>query len=132
MNISFRILEARPVRWILALGWTACTMVLLLQPTEAQVINTGIAPGPPSLAREIVFTIGHLFVFAVLTALWRWALGAHLPPARAMWTAVAVALLVGILTEWGQTLVPSRGVQLTDLMADAAAALLVAWVWPKM
>lgn len=122
-----QLLHRPPVRWLLALAWTGWIILILIQSEAQPVVNLGIPPGPDSLEREIFFTSGHLVGFAVLSALWWWALVGHVPNRRALLIAVIVALVVGAGTEWLQTFTPDRHFQLTDLAADALGALLVAW-----
>lgn len=120
-------LGASPARWLLALAWTGWITLILVQSEAQPVVDLGIPPGSDTLERELFFTSAHLAAFAVLAALWWWALAAHLPGRRALVIAVVVAVGTGLATEWLQTFTPDRHFQLSDLIADVAGALLAAW-----
>ncbi len=106
------------LRWTLAPAATALLVVLLLQPEQQPIINTGIPPGPPSLERDLFFITGHILWFALLVVLWRWTLTMRFYPSSALLLAILIALVVGTSTEFAQTLVPGRGATLVDLLAN--------------
>jgi VanZ family protein len=113
--------RAKPLhvfRWMLAPAATALLVVLLLQPEPQPIINTGIPPGPPSLARDLFFITGHILWFALLVVLWRWTLSMRFHPFSALLLAILIALVVGTSTEFAQKFVPGRGATLVDLLAN--------------
>ena len=63
----------------------------------------------------------HFAEFAVLFALWRWALGPHRAP-----LAAAIAFAWAILDEVHQSWVPGRDADPIDVLVDAAG-IAVAW-----
>jgi VanZ family protein len=103
---------------MLAPAATALLVVLLLQPEQQPIINTGIPPGPPSLARDLFFITGHILWFGLLVVLWRWTFTMRFHPSSALLLAILIALVVGTSTEFAQRLVPGRGATLVDLLAN--------------
>jgi VanZ family protein len=108
------------LRWMLAPAATALLVVLLLQPDQQPVINTGIPPGPPSLARDLFFITGHILWFTLLVVLWRWTLTMRFHPPSALLLAILIAFVLGTSTEFAQKFVPGRGSTLVDLLANYA------------
>lgn len=100
-------------RWTWVVGWAVLIEVLLLWPSPPEV---------PRLLRSIGFDkIVHAGLFAVQAMLGAWALAASQRPA---WPALVGATAFGALTELQQELMPSRAMELGDLMADAAGAAI--------
>ncbi|HLV35304.1 MAG TPA: VanZ family protein [Spirillospora sp.] len=114
-------------RWSAALGWTALVLVLLLQSSSQPVIGPAAPPGDPPLEREILLTAGHVVAFAVLTALWWWALSLHTGPQRSLVLAVMVALLISVCTELAQAAVPDRAASWFDISVNVLVTLVTAW-----
>jgi VanZ family protein len=106
------------LRWTLAPLVTILLVVLLLQPDQQPIINTGIPPGPPSLARDLFFITGHILWFALLVVLWRWMLTMRFHSSSALLLAILIALVVGTSTEFAQKFVPGRGATVVDLLAN--------------
>ncbi|MCU0513879.1 MAG: VanZ family protein [Anaerolineae bacterium] len=125
MTMLWEGLWLRPVRWLVLTLWMILFIIVLVQPEGRPLIPTGIPPGPQSLERDLFFTALHLIGFGTTTALWAWALGGHLAWHPAVITAVMVALLLSLWTEWAQSFTPDRHPQVSDLIANAAGALLV-------
>jgi len=74
----------------------------------------------PRLLRSIGFDkIVHAGLFAVQAALGAWALEGSRRPT---WPALLGAVAFGVVTELQQQLMPSRAMELGDLLADAAGA----------
>jgi VanZ family protein len=113
------------IRWAMALGWTILLIILLVQPAEQPLVNTGIPPAPPSIERELAFTIGHIFTFTLLAGTWYWALIQHTSYTRAMWILAFVILLLGGVTEWAQGFVANRNSGWGDFFANCIGLLLV-------
>lgn len=100
-------------RWTWVVGWAVLIEVLLLWPSPPEV---------PRLLRSFGFDkIVHAGLFAVQAMLGAWALAASQRPA---WPALVGANAFGALTELQQELMPSRAMELGDLMADAAGAAI--------
>ncbi len=114
-------------RYLPALVYTAFITVLLLQPSGQPLIGQPAPPGPPSLRREILLTMGHLGVFAGLATVWWWALLPSKPFERALRSAVTFSLVFGIVSELAQTFSINRSVSVIDAAANITAVLLVAW-----
>lgn len=68
--------------------------------------------------------VGHGLGFAAVAAVWYWMLSALLPARAALIATCAVVLMLGALTEFGQFVVPDRGVSKLDLLANWSGALL--------
>ncbi len=112
------------LRWLLTPLATVALVVLLLQPGEQSVTDTGILQGPPSLARDLFFIAGHIAWFGLLVVLWRWTLVTRFHPSSALALAVLIALILGTSTEFAQTLIPNRGATLADLLANGVGVAL--------
>jgi VanZ family protein len=125
MTTLMNLAEIRLVRWLVALVWMVFFIVILVQPDNNRLIETGIPPGPQTLERDIVFTFLHMLGFFITTALWWWTFWGYMPSRNAILVAVALALVISLLTEWMQGFVPERYPQFTDLLANAAGAGLV-------
>jgi VanZ family protein len=106
------------LRWLLTPLATVALVVLLLQPGEQSVTDTGIMQGPPSMARDLLFIAGHIAWFGLLVVLWRWTLVTRFHPQSALVLAVLIALILGTSTEYAQIYIPNRGATLGDLLAN--------------
>ena len=112
------------IRWIVLTVWMAVFLTYLLQTEAAPILATGIPPGPPSPARDALFTTIHLLAYTMTTILWAWALITMMPLKRALTVTFVIVLSMGILTELGQSLLPDRHVQLIDLAANFGGLIL--------
>lgn len=115
------------LRWIYALGWTALSLVTLLQSSSQPVIGPPAPPGPPPLERELLLILGHIVVFSVMTGLWWWALTTALNSTAALVLAVLIALALGTLTEIGQATMPDRSSSWEDLTVNWLVTFITAW-----
>lgn len=125
--ISADLPQSAALRWACALGWTVILLVVLLQSSSQPVIGPPAPPGDPSLARELVLTLGHVVGFAGLTVLWWWALSWRLRLRSALLLAVLVALSIGIFSELAQAAVPDRAASWFDLVVNIGVTLVTAW-----
>ncbi len=124
------LVSSARIRYLLALVYTALLLVLLLQSNDAPLIPTGVPYGPSTLMREFFFGSVHLVSFCVLTALWWWTLLTHRTSRQALLAAIMIGLCISLLTEWGQSMVPDRSAQLSDIAANFSGGLLWALaVW---
>jgi hypothetical protein len=112
------------VRWLLTPLATVALVVLLLQPGEQSVTDTGILQGPPSLGRDLLYTAGHIAWFGLLVVLWRWTLVTRFHPSSALVLAVMIALILGTSTEFAQRLIPNRGATVGDLLANGVGVVM--------
>jgi VanZ family protein len=89
----------------------------------------GAGPDTLDLLHAALRKLGHVVEFGVLAVLWRRALA---PAPRAVVRAFAVAAAYGLLDELRQGLAPTRVPAATDVVLDAAGALLglAAWEGP--
>jgi VanZ family protein len=72
---------------------------------------------------------GHVAEYTVLGALWLRALAPGRPPRRAAWLAVGLAAAYALADEARQSLAPTRGASVLDVVLDAGSAFLaVAWL----
>lgn len=101
----------RPDAW--AVGWAVLIEVLLLWPS------------PPTVSQRLLGlsldTFAHAVLFAGQAALLAWALRVR---GRRVWPAAAAAIVFGALTELQQHFLPSRAMELSDLLADATGAVI--------
>jgi len=112
------------IRWMVLAVWMIVFLTYLLQTEAAPILSTGIPPGPPSLGRDILFTLVHLLAYTMTTFLWAWALIAILPLRRTLIATFVIVLSLSFFTELGQTLTPGRLFQLIDLAANAGGLML--------
>lgn len=112
------ILRRPHIRAVLALAWTLLLTVLLVQPSSQPVIGPPAPPGPPSLARETMLTLGHIVGFSMLVMLWWWALSPRRSLRRSLFVAVGFALIFGALTELAQIASANRSPSLVDLIVN--------------
>jgi VanZ family protein len=126
----------RFLRWGLALVWTFYLTVLLLQPELKPIIPTGIPSAPPSLEREIEFTIAHLIFFSLTAIFWCRALETELSLTMTLLLAVIFLFSYSFVTELAQSTVPGRTVQIGDVLANITGisiglALFRRYLWKK-
>ncbi len=112
------ILKSKPARWLLASAFTLLATVMLVQSSSQPVIGPPSPPGAPSFGREIELMLGHIAVFAGLVVFWCWAMHTILPVPRALFVAVAFAVIYGFMTELAQTLVADRQASLFDIAVN--------------
>lgn len=124
MTSLLRFANNRFIRWGIALAWTLYLTILLLQPELQQLIPTGIPPAPPSLEREIFFTVMHLFFFGTTAVLWCFALEKELAPTMALLIAAIFLLSFGFVTELAQGTVAGRTPQMGDMLANITGVCL--------
>jgi len=105
------------VRWALVIAWALLIEGLL------------VWPHPPELPAAYSFAgidkVVHLTLFGVLGVLTARALRPDAP----WWAAVVGAVLFGALTELEQHFIPTRSMELGDLLADSTGALIGVALW---
>jgi VanZ family protein len=74
-----------------------------------------VGPELPAFTR----IVAHFSLYALLAALWVWALAPALGR-RALLVAAAISLLYGVSDEYHQSFVPGRDPSLFDIVVDAA------------
>ena len=132
MALLKSVVKNRLIRWVVVILWTIFISILLVQPENQKVINTGIPPGPNTLEREIVFTSAHLISFGITCALWFWAWFGHLSLPKSLLLGIVFAILIGSVTEYLQSYSPDRHPSIFDFMANCIGALIMAYViWRK-
>jgi len=104
-------------------AWSLLVAVLLLTPGDTELsapqwLATFTVTGGDKLIHGLLF----LTQAALLERAWPRSTS---PPTRA-WLAVLVALLYGLALEGAQEMVPGRGWQWSDVLADGVGAAL----WP--
>ncbi len=105
-----------PIRLGLALLWTAGLLYLMLSPAGEGTTASWVSK--LSGGTELTDAIGHVFLYAMLTLLWTWALDLHLAGRQAMMTALSIALLLCLSLEFTQQFVSGRGSTLIDYTAN--------------
>jgi VanZ family protein len=111
------------VRWSAALLWTALVCALMLLPGRGTVVeDTSRAAG----GTDLTDAIGHVILFGILAGLWWGALAPRRGWSAALRIALGVALVLGLLAEAGQSLMPDRGVSLLDFLANELGAVVAA------
>jgi VanZ family protein len=119
------LIQARWLRWGLALGYSAFLIAYLLQQPGSPAVEIVAPVAAPDWKREVAFTIGHILGFGVLFLLWYAALKRDIP-ARAALTAFVIALAIGLLGEGLQSLLPDRNASLYDMTMNTVGMGL-AW-----
>lgn len=126
-NLSIYYPRHHLLRQGIALAYTALLLLFLLQSSSQPVVGPAAPPGEPDLGREILLTFGHVLGFSLLVLLWWSAFDLTLPSGRAILLAVIIALVLGLMTELLQTLVPDRGASLFDLAVNWLVTLATAY-----
>jgi VanZ family protein len=106
----------RGLRWLLTTGWTILTLYLMLSPGGESTVIERLS----RLAGGTDFTdaVGHFALFGILAILWYVSLTEVVSLQRAARVAGLVALLLGVGTEAGQSVIHARGASLFDLVTD--------------
>ena len=132
MTLLMSVIKMRAIRWLVVIVWTIFISIILVQPEQNPVINTGVQPGPMSLEREILFTSAHLIAFGMTCALWFWAWFGYLNLAKSLLLAIVFAIVIGSITEYLQRFAPDRNSSLFDFLANCIGALMMAYfIWRK-
>ncbi len=119
----------RPLRWMIAIGYTAL-ITLVLEQSSAQPVVGPAAPKAFDPVWDAALTGCHIIGFGLLVMLlwsalnkpghWRWALI----------VTVVFAVIFGFVTEVVQTLVPDRSSSWSDLLVNWGVSLAVGyWIW---
>lgn len=119
----------RPSRAAIVILYTALLTIGLVQSSAHPIIGPS-APEDYNFFWDMLLTTGHVIGFGLLVVLLWWALSASASASR-LWSllvAMGFALLLGIVTESLQNLVPDRSASLFDLLCDWGVVLGVAWV----
>ena len=102
---------------------------------SAALVYVLLLPGNNLLVRDLAalvkdagFTVGHALGFGLLALLWQWSLGGQMSTRRAALLALGGAMVVGISTEYGQTMVAGRGADGKDFIADLLGASLALYM----
>ena len=110
-----------PLRAIAPLGLMALIFYLSAQES--------VGPDLPAFTR----VVAHFSEYALLAALWIWALAPSLGR-RALLFAAVISLAYALTDEYHQSFVPGRDSDPVDVLVDAcgiAAALMLAWLQPR-
>jgi VanZ family protein len=116
---------ARPLRILLTAAYLVVLTATLLQPSQQPLLGPA-APKTYNLGWDILLTLAHVVGFGLLTLLLWWV---QYPPAPFRWalrTALLCACILGVTTEFLQSMVPDRSVSPFDLLVNCGVALLVA------
>ena len=129
LPLPTRLLRAIPttprlLRCLIAISYTLILTITLIQPSRTPLIGPAAPPGPPDATREAFLTFMHLIGFALLVSSLWWAFESLTTPQRALWIALAFALILSPLTELLQTLVPGRGASWGDWVTNTMSTLL--------
>ena len=123
-----RLWSSTLAAWIIAVGWTTFLFILLVQPDDQRLIETGIPRGPNTVERELFFAAMHLLAFGMTCGLRHraWTRFARLE--SSLMFACGISLALGGLTELLQAFSPERYPSLGDFAANCAGTLLAAWL----
>jgi VanZ family protein len=117
----------RPARFLIVILYTTLLTIGLVQSSANPLIGPS-APEDFNFFWEMLLTTGHVVGFGGLVILLWWALTAQSPPLWALLITVIFALILGIVTESLQNLVPDRSASLFDLLCDWGVVLAVGYV----
>lgn len=101
-------------RWGGAIAWALLIEALVLWPSPPTIRSPFLSLGLDKIV--------HAALFGVLAALLARALGGA--AARPWWPAFAGSVAYGALTELQQSFIPSRSMELGDILADSVGAAL--------
>ena len=123
-------MHRKMLRWSMAIIWTILLVILLVQPQDTPLIDTGIPPGSVTFEREFVFTSAHAIAYSVLTVLWIGVAVNYAPLKRGIILVVIFALILGLITELAQSFSPDRYPSITDYIANVMGITLTAhYIW---
>ncbi len=91
------------------------------------LLPTNLAVGVAAILEFTLRKGAHMVSFGILACLARGGLATGIPPVRSgRQSAVAftVAMLYAVSDEWHQSFVPTRGARVTDVLIDAAGAVI--------
>lgn len=112
----------------LAIAWTIVLTVMLLQAELKPLIPTGIPPAPPSIERELLFSLLHVIAFGLLFGLWVLSFIEQVPLKRLLLVCFICLLLYGIGIELIQAQsAAGRSAQITDILANGLGMGLAAY-----
>ncbi|MBN1428922.1 MAG: VanZ family protein [Anaerolineae bacterium] len=114
-HLAGQAAESPVIRWSAALSWSVLATYLMTWPSQGTPVGSlSVFFG----GSELTDAIGHVVLCGVLVGLWYWALRGSMEFAVALGIAVAIGLVLGVVTEVAQIFVPSRGASLLDLLAN--------------
>lgn len=119
--------QGRPARFFIVILYTVLLTIGLVQSSAHPLIGPS-APEDFNLFWEMLLTTGHVVGFGGLVVLLWWALTAQAPSLWSLPVTVIFALLLGLVTESLQSLVPDRSASLFDLLCDWGVVLAVGYV----
>lgn len=79
----------------------------------------------PNLLQNLL----HIPAYALLAFFWRWSLNRYLPAGNALILALVLTIVLGMLQEWYQNLIPGRYVSLSDVFFNSIGAVAGVWVY---
>ncbi|MBL8166307.1 MAG: VanZ family protein [Anaerolineae bacterium] len=123
--LTWAVHVPRPLRIVLTAAYLTVLTAVLLQPSQRPLLGPA-APKTYDLGWDILLTLAHVVGFGLLTFLLWWMLYHPAPFRWALRTAVLCACVLGVATEFLQSMVPDRSVSLLDLLVNCGVALLVA------
>lgn len=112
-------------RALVMLAWALFAVTLTTQSDDVPVVHLVIGLIGKT---ELGATAGHAGLFGLLALVIYAALAARLPGRLALPPAVGLALALGTITEFYQTLVAGRTASLSDLLANWLGVFVVAFV----
>jgi VanZ family protein len=109
---------SRPARLIAPLLW----MAVIFYASSKSDPSPGIG--------DLGHVIGHFTEYAILAALWFWALAPSIGLRAAALAAWVICVVYAISDEWHQSFVPDRDSDPVDVLVDACGtAVAVAFSW---
>lgn len=134
MSWILPLYDSRAIRWTITLFWTVFLTILLVQPETQPIIPTGIQPAPPSLIREVLFSIVHLIMFGITSFLWCIALESYFDLRLTLLSVALFIISYGFVTELAQGMSPGRTSQIWDIIANVIGNMIgitLYWRWQK-
>jgi VanZ family protein len=109
------------IAWLGSAYWSSANTSSWLSPTLRAIFPRASAAQIETI-HFVIRKAAHVFEYAVLSGLWRRALGGWRAP-------LALCLFTATLDELRQTVTPGRSGAFTDVMLDGAAAAVVLMVF---
>ena len=109
-------------RWLITLAFVGLIVVLSITPGKSQAGDSmfvWLIAHTPTLVQKIM----HIACYAAIAALWIWTLEAIESTPLRLSLALTLAVGLGVVLEWYQTMVPGRFGTIVDVVLNAIGAV---------
>ncbi len=109
-------------RWLITLAFVGVVVVLSVTPGRFQTgdsIFVWIVANTPTLLQKIM----HIAVYAALAMLFMWSLESIKSQVSRIVLTLVLAISIGVVLEWYQTMVPGRFGTIVDVMLNSIGVI---------